>query len=118
MEDTPTVWVDTPGLLQSMVARLQQASSIALDTEHSSLLCYTGVTCLMQVSTGEDTQLIGLASFLAWITAASACALSMHACIGELAGKVVTLWICMHMSSVPTVFNIHTVMVLCSSCLA
>lgn len=53
LEDTPTVWVDTPALLQSMVARLQQASSIALDTEHSSLLCYTGVTCLMQVSTGE-----------------------------------------------------------------
>eukprot|EP00798_Chlamydomonas_sp_ICE-L_P005530 gene5530-4163_t len=48
LENSDVVVVDTVEKLEAM------ASAIGVDTEHHSQHCYTGITCLMQISTGHS----------------------------------------------------------------
>jgi hypothetical protein len=53
LADTPLVWVDTSTRLRSMLQQLQGVACIGLDTEHTGHRSYLGVTCLLQLSTGD-----------------------------------------------------------------
>lgn len=52
VEHTPLVWVATRRALANMAGDLRSARRFALDVEHSPR-AYHGITCLLQLSTGE-----------------------------------------------------------------
>ncbi|GLB45506.1 putative HRDC domain containing protein [Lyophyllum shimeji] len=58
LADTPFTWVSTTEGLQAMLAKLRQASEIAVDLEHHSYRSYAGFLCLMQISTREEDWII------------------------------------------------------------
>lgn len=51
IESTEAVWVDTFEGVLEMLRDLKQATEIAVDLEHHDFRTYTGLVCLMQVST-------------------------------------------------------------------
>lgn len=53
LECTPWELVTTPQQLKAAAARLRKAPFLAMDTEHHSQHSYLGITCLLQLSTGE-----------------------------------------------------------------
>lgn len=54
-ESTPFTFVNTPKLLNTMIAKLEKATEIAVDVEHHEYRTYLGLTCLVQISAlGED----------------------------------------------------------------
>ncbi|KAG6811779.1 hypothetical protein H0H93_014253, partial [Arthromyces matolae] len=56
--DTPFTWISTPQDLQTLLAKLRQASEIAIDLEHHDYRTYAGFLCLMQISTREEDFII------------------------------------------------------------
>ncbi|KNZ78491.1 Exosome complex exonuclease rrp6 [Termitomyces sp. J132] len=56
--DTPFTWVSTSDGLQAMLAKLRQASEIAVDLEHHDYRSYAGFVCLMQISTRDEDYII------------------------------------------------------------
>ena len=53
VDDSPWEWVDRPEQLAAVAAEAGRAGSVALDVEHHARRSYLGVTCLLQLSTGE-----------------------------------------------------------------
>lgn len=53
LSETRLSMVDSPKALQAMLQELQGVACVGLDTEHSSHRSYLGLTCLLQLSTGE-----------------------------------------------------------------
>ncbi|KAF8621412.1 hypothetical protein AX15_007824 [Amanita polypyramis BW_CC] len=51
-------WVSTPHAFQAMLAKLRQASEIAVDLEHNSYRSYSGFVCLMQLSTRREDWIV------------------------------------------------------------
>ncbi|XP_013416312.1 exosome component 10-like [Lingula anatina] len=58
LEDTPLTYVDTTPTLVEMINRLKEEKLIAVDLEHHSYRTYQGITCLMQISTGDHDYVI------------------------------------------------------------
>ncbi|KAF5374147.1 hypothetical protein D9615_008827 [Tricholomella constricta] len=56
--ETPFTWVSTIEDLQSMLAKLRQATEIAVDLEHHSYRSYSGFLCLMQISTRDEDWIV------------------------------------------------------------
>lgn len=56
--DTPFAWVSTTQAFESMLAKLRQATEIAVDLEHHSYRSYAGFLCLMQISTREEDWIV------------------------------------------------------------
>ena len=57
LEESSWEWVDCPARLAAAVEELLQQGRVALDLEHHSQHSYTGVTCLIQLSTGKHSYL-------------------------------------------------------------
>lgn len=55
--EEPT-YVDTPALLEEMLADLRRTSALAVDTESNSLHAYQEQVCLIQISTREHDYLV------------------------------------------------------------
>ncbi|KAG5642308.1 hypothetical protein DXG03_003028 [Asterophora parasitica] len=56
--ETPFTWISTLEDLQAMLAKLRQASEIAVDLEHHSYRSYAGFLCLMQLSTRDEDWIV------------------------------------------------------------
>ncbi|KAF2862162.1 hypothetical protein K470DRAFT_269154 [Piedraia hortae CBS 480.64] len=57
-ESTSAIFVDTEEGVQNMLAELKQASEIAVDLEHHDQRSYTGIVCLMQISTRDQDWIV------------------------------------------------------------
>ena len=49
----PLRFVDSAAKLQAAAAELSQAAAVGVDVEHNHIRCYQGLTCLLQLTTGE-----------------------------------------------------------------
>ncbi|KAF8636209.1 hypothetical protein AX17_003695 [Amanita inopinata Kibby_2008] len=58
MSKTPFTWVSTPEVFQAMLAKLRQASEIAVDLEHHDYRTHSGFVCLMQLSTRQEDWIV------------------------------------------------------------
>ncbi|XP_045473047.1 exosome component 10-like [Harmonia axyridis] len=58
LEETPLIEVDTEEKLHELLEDLRKYKIIAIDLEHHSYRTFLGITCLMQISTGETDYLI------------------------------------------------------------
>ncbi|KAM4056549.1 3'-5' exonuclease domain-containing protein [Hirsutella rhossiliensis] len=57
-ESAPAIWVDTYQGVLDMLADLKKANEIAVDLEHHDFRTYTGIVCLMQISTREKDWIV------------------------------------------------------------
>ncbi|RPA98963.1 hypothetical protein L873DRAFT_1790069 [Choiromyces venosus 120613-1] len=57
-DEIPPTWVDTPEALQEMIKDMRRCTEIAVDLEHHDTRTYTGLTCLMQLSTRDDDYIV------------------------------------------------------------
>ncbi|OAQ79297.1 3'-5' exonuclease domain-containing protein [Purpureocillium lilacinum] len=57
-ESTTATWVDTYEGVLDMLKALKKAKEIAVDLEHHDFRTYTGLVCLMQVSTREQDWIV------------------------------------------------------------
>ncbi|KAG6023343.1 hypothetical protein E4U41_002047 [Claviceps citrina] len=57
-ESTRAIWVDTLEGVKSMLKDLKKAKEIAVDLEHHDFRTYTGLVCLMQVSTRDQDWIV------------------------------------------------------------
>lgn len=57
-ETTAAVWVDTYDGVLDMLKELEKAKEIAVDLEHHDFRTYTGLVCLMQVSTRDKDWIV------------------------------------------------------------
>ncbi|KJZ77592.1 hypothetical protein HIM_02769 [Hirsutella minnesotensis 3608] len=57
-ESTNAIWVDTYEGVLDMLDKLKEANEIAVDLEHHDFRTYTGIVCLMQVSTREQDWIV------------------------------------------------------------
>ncbi|KIM36578.1 hypothetical protein M413DRAFT_449112 [Hebeloma cylindrosporum] len=62
LDDTEATWVSTPEDFQQMLAKLKNATEIAVDLEHHSYRSYTGFLCLLQISDRNEDWVIDLLS--------------------------------------------------------
>ncbi|XP_017798414.1 PREDICTED: exosome component 10 [Habropoda laboriosa] len=58
LEDTPLVLVKDPADIKLLLEDLKRYKEIAVDLEHHSYRSFQGITCLMQISTGDTDYLI------------------------------------------------------------
>ncbi|PFH58419.1 hypothetical protein XA68_13695 [Ophiocordyceps unilateralis] len=58
VESTSATWVDTYEGVVSMLQELKKANEIAVDLEHHDFRTYTGLVCLMQISTREKDWIV------------------------------------------------------------
>ncbi|XP_067213814.1 exosome complex component 10 homolog [Linepithema humile] len=58
LEDTTLKYIDKPAHLQVLLEDLKNYKEIAIDLEHHSYRTFQGITCLMQISTGDTDYLI------------------------------------------------------------
>ncbi|KAK9816641.1 hypothetical protein WJX72_003201 [[Myrmecia] bisecta] len=58
VEDSPWQWIGTVEDLRRVASLLMAARRIAVDVEHNALRSYQGLTCLLQISTGEVDYLV------------------------------------------------------------
>ncbi|KAF4585883.1 exosome complex exonuclease Rrp [Ophiocordyceps camponoti-floridani] len=58
VESTSATWVDTYDGVLDMLAELKKADEIAVDLEHHDFRTYTGLVCLMQISTREKDWIV------------------------------------------------------------
>ncbi|KAG5980671.1 hypothetical protein E4U55_003791 [Claviceps digitariae] len=57
-ESTQAIWVDTFEGVKAMLEELKKAKEIAVDLEHHDFRTYTGLVCLMQVSTRDKDWIV------------------------------------------------------------
>ncbi|KAG6193435.1 hypothetical protein E4U27_007760 [Claviceps purpurea] len=57
-ESTQAIWVDTLEGVKVMLQELKKAKEIAVDLEHHDFRTYTGLVCLMQVSTRDKDWIV------------------------------------------------------------
>ncbi|KAG6013572.1 hypothetical protein E4U43_007226 [Claviceps pusilla] len=57
-ESTQAIWVDTFEGVKTMLKELKKANEIAVDLEHHDFRTYTGLVCLMQVSTRDKDWIV------------------------------------------------------------
>ncbi|KAG6010571.1 hypothetical protein E4U21_005924 [Claviceps maximensis] len=57
-ESTQAIWVDTLEGVEAMLKELKTAKEIAVDLEHHDFRTYTGLVCLMQVSTRDKDWIV------------------------------------------------------------
>lgn len=57
-DSTKATWVDTYEGVVEMLKELKKAEEIAVDLEHHDFRTYTGLVCLMQVSTREKDWIV------------------------------------------------------------
>ncbi|KAG5941272.1 hypothetical protein E4U53_007444 [Claviceps sorghi] len=57
-ESTQAIWVDTMEGVEAMLKDLKKAKEIAVDLEHHDFRTYTGLVCLMQVSTRDKDWIV------------------------------------------------------------
>lgn len=55
---TQAILVDTPEAVSAMLEDLRQATEIAIDLEHHDTHSYTGLVCLMQISTRDQDWIV------------------------------------------------------------
>lgn len=60
LEESNATWVDTPKGFEAMLAKLRNATEIAVDLEHHSYRSYAGFLCLMQISDRHEDWIIDL----------------------------------------------------------
>ncbi|KAF8148190.1 hypothetical protein B0H34DRAFT_737252 [Crassisporium funariophilum] len=60
LEETQATWVSTVDAFQRMLAKLKNATEIAVDLEHHSYRSYSGFLCLMQISDREEDWVVDL----------------------------------------------------------
>lgn len=58
VETTQATWVDTYEGVLEMLKDLKEAKEIAVDLEHHDFRTYTGLVCLMQVSTRDKDWIV------------------------------------------------------------
>lgn len=58
LEHTPLIEVHSPEQIDELVETLRNCKVFAVDLEHHSYRSFMGITCLMQISTGEKDYLI------------------------------------------------------------
>ncbi|PHH74137.1 hypothetical protein CDD80_3296 [Ophiocordyceps camponoti-rufipedis] len=58
VETTSATWVDTYDGVLDMLKELKKADEIAVDLEHHDFRTYTGLVCLMQISTREKDWIV------------------------------------------------------------
>lgn len=58
LSSTSFTWVSTPHDFQAMLAKLRQASEIAVDLEHNSYRSYSGFVCMVQLSTRQEDWIV------------------------------------------------------------
>ena len=58
LEETPLKMIESPSDLKSLLEDLRNYKEIAIDLEHHSYRSFQGITCLMQISTGDTDYLI------------------------------------------------------------
>lgn len=58
LDDTPLHLIETPEQIDPMLQDLRKYNEISIDLEHHSYRSYMGITCLMQISTGETDYLV------------------------------------------------------------
>lgn len=56
--NTSATWVDTYEGVVEMLQELKKAKEIAVDLEHHDFRTYTGLVCLMQISTREQDWIV------------------------------------------------------------
>jgi exosome complex exonuclease RRP6 len=60
LDDTEATWVSTPEDFQQMLAKLKNATEIAVDLEHHSYRSYSGFLCLLQISDRNEDWVVDL----------------------------------------------------------
>ena len=60
LDDTEATWVSTPEDFQQMLAKLKNATEIAVDLEHHSYRSYFGFLCLLQISDRNEDWVVDL----------------------------------------------------------
>lgn len=58
VEETPLKMVETQEQLDEMLQDLYNYNELAVDLEHHSYRTFLGITCLMQISTGDTDYII------------------------------------------------------------
>lgn len=58
IDKTSATWVDTFEGVKAMLKELKKAKEIAIDLEHHDFRTYSGLTCLMQISTRDQDWVI------------------------------------------------------------
>ncbi|CAK9815186.1 Exosome component 10 [Anthophora quadrimaculata] len=58
LEETPLIMIKDPADIKLLLEDLKRYKEIAVDLEHHSYRSYQGITCLMQISTGDTDYLI------------------------------------------------------------
>ncbi|XP_076387496.1 exosome component Rrp6 isoform X2 [Megachile rotundata] len=58
LEDTPLIIIENPVDIKLLLEDLKRYKEIAVDLEHHSYRSFQGITCLMQISTGDADYLI------------------------------------------------------------
>jgi len=60
LDDTEATWVSTAEDFQQMLAKLKNATEIAVDLEHHSYRSYSGFLCLLQISDRNEDWVVDL----------------------------------------------------------
>ncbi|KAF9524119.1 hypothetical protein CPB83DRAFT_861782 [Crepidotus variabilis] len=60
LEESAAIWVSEPSQFQAMLAKLREATELAIDLEHHSYRSYAGFLCLMQISNREQDWIVDL----------------------------------------------------------
>lgn len=58
LEETPLILIERPPDLKMLIKDLKRYKEIAVDLEHHSYRSFQGITCLMQISTGDTDYII------------------------------------------------------------
>ncbi|MDJ0973110.1 MAG: HRDC domain-containing protein [Planctomycetota bacterium] len=56
--DTPAAWIERPGALAKLAARVATAERVAIDTESNSMHAYREQTCIVQVTVDGENAII------------------------------------------------------------